>query len=59
MALDLFAIPAILLKCEYIFSKVSYTIVVQKSNLSFDIVEKREYFYIWISSKIVELTILV
>ncbi len=56
MAFDLFAIPAMSSECERSFSKASYTISAQRSNLSNDIVEAGEVLRLWVSTNMVILS---
>lgn len=56
MVFNLFAIPAMSSECERTFSNASYTIAARRSNLSSDIVERRECLRSWISSEVVQIT---
>ncbi len=53
MAFDSFAIPAMSSECERSFSKPSYTISAQGSNLGNDIVEVEEVLRSWVSTNMV------
>lgn len=56
MAFDLFAIFVILLKYKRNFSKASYTMFIQKNNLSNNIIKTKEVLRSWMSAIIIVLS---